>query len=141
MRSLTLDEAEFIAHAVAKELMDYGEPLPDFSTRHPGRLESCLQQPFQSYGGQELYPSLTDKAAVLFYLVNKNHPFTNGNKRMAVILTLLFVWVNDKWINVGTDILYKIAYAVADGPPERMEQEIKGLSLIFKTNLVNRSQK
>ncbi len=93
-RRIDIGDAEYIAYALVRELMNYDEPMPAFETRFPGRLESCLEQPFVTYDGAELYKSLTEKAALLFYLVTKNHPFENGNKRMAVTLTLVFIYLN-----------------------------------------------
>lgn len=89
-RPLTLPEAEYVAQ-LTSQLMDFNEPLPPFQTRYPGKLESCLMLPFQTFDGKALYKHLTRKAAVLFYSVIKNHPFANGNKRMAVMLTQVFL--------------------------------------------------
>ena len=51
--------------------------------RDEGLLESSLAQPFQTFGGEELYPTLAEKAARLAYGIAKNHPFLDGNKRAA----------------------------------------------------------
>src|SRR5437868_12234953 len=118
MKKLLLQEVEYIAHQLAKELMDYDEPLPAFATRSPGKLESCIEQPFQTFGGKELYPTLIDKAAVLFYLITKNHPFENGNKRMAVTTTLVFLFKNKRWISVEPEKLYQLALIVAKSKPK-----------------------
>lgn len=115
MQPITVDEAEYVAHRLVKEMMDYGEPMGDFMTRYPNKLESCLEQPFTTFGGKELYPTLLNKAALLFYLVIKNHPFENGNKRMAVVLMLYFLFKNEKFITVEPDALYDLALIVAKG--------------------------
>jgi prophage maintenance system killer protein len=86
IRKISLQEAEYVAHRLAVELMPFNEPIPPFSTRFPGKLESCLEQPFQTFDNKSLYYFFIQKAAILFYLVVKNHPFNNGNKRMAVTL-------------------------------------------------------
>ena len=49
-----------------------------------GLLESAVNTPFQTFSGQDLYPSILDKAARLCYGLAKNHPFRDGNKRSAV---------------------------------------------------------
>lgn len=90
MEHISLHEAEYIAHSLAREFLDYDKPIPDFITRQPHKLESCLRQPFQNFNGKDLYPTLINKAVLLFYLIIKNHPFENGNKRMAVTITLVF---------------------------------------------------
>lgn len=122
MKPLTLQEIEYLAHKVAKELMDFDEPLPAFATRYPGVLESCLAQPFQSFGTEELYPGLIDKAVALFYFITKNHPFENGNKRMAVTTMLLFLYKNGQWLQIDPDDLYKIAMTVANSKPKEKDK-------------------
>ena len=73
MRPITMDEAGYVAHRLVKEMMDYGEPMGDFMTRYPNKLESCLEQPFATFGGEELYPTLLNKA-VLFILSCHQEP-------------------------------------------------------------------
>lgn len=79
LRALDLYDAEFIAHEIATHLMyAHDEPIPPFHTREPGKLESCLAEPFQTFGGEQLHPGFAKKAAVLFYLITKNHCFSMG---------------------------------------------------------------
>lgn len=75
MKIITVSDVEYLAHRLAKEHLSFNEPIPDFSTRYPNILESCLLTPFQRFGGKSLYPSLASKAGILFYLMIKNHPF------------------------------------------------------------------
>lgn len=115
MQQITLEEAEYVAHSLVKQMMDYSEPMGDFATRYPNKLESCLAQPFAGYKGGEFYPTLLNKAVVLFYLVIKNHPFENGNKRMAVMLMLYFLFKHGKFTSIDPDSLYELALIVAQG--------------------------
>ena len=62
--------------------------------RDIGLLESALETPFQSYGGEELYPSIQAKAARLCYGLVKNHAMVDGNKRIGVHAMLVFLCVN-----------------------------------------------
>lgn len=62
--------------------------------RDIGLLESALETPFQSYGGEELYPSIQAKAARLCYGLVKNHAMVDGNKRIGVHTMLVFLSVN-----------------------------------------------
>ncbi|MFV0618446.1 type II toxin-antitoxin system death-on-curing family toxin [Megasphaera sp. WILCCON 0056] len=57
-------------------------------------LESAVNTPFQSFAGEELYPTILDKAARLCYGLTKNHPFCDGNKRSAIHSMLVFLYVN-----------------------------------------------
>lgn len=132
MRPLTLVEAQYIAHQLALELLDYSEePIPPFNTRYPHILESCLEQPFQQYGGEDLYPGLYRKAAVLFYLVTKNHPFKNGNKRMALTLTLTFLFMNGHFLEISTDNLYSLSLEVAADSSQSIGDVVDSLTNVF----------
>lgn len=77
MKIISLKEVEFIAFTAARKFMTYHEPIPDWQTRLPNKLESCLAVPFQRFQKKNLYSGLVAKAAILFYLLIKNHPFQN----------------------------------------------------------------
>ena len=62
--------------------------------RDMGLLESALESPFQSYGGEELYPSIQAKAARLCYGLVKNHAMIDGNKRLGCHAMLVFLALN-----------------------------------------------
>lgn len=116
-RQLTIEHVEQLAHRLAREIMSWDEPIPDFGSRFPNILESCLATPFQTFSKRDLYRTLDEKAAVLFYLLIKNHPFQNGNKRIAVTSLLLFLQLNDRWLETPPDELYRMAVWVAESPP------------------------
>ena len=140
MQPLNLLEAEYIAHQLATELLSYTqEPIPPFGTRYPHKLESCLEQPFQTFGDQDLYPGLHRKAALLFYLVIKNHPFRNGNKRMALTLTLTFLFMNGQFLEIPTDQLYDLALTVAaDDSIATIDDVTDSLTVLFQEHSVGR---
>jgi death on curing protein len=132
VKPLTLNEAEFIAHTLVKELMDFeDEPIPPFNTRYPGILESCLLEPFQGFGGKDLHPTFERKAAVMFYLVIKNHPFENGNKRMAVVLNQILCYKNKRWLDIPPLDLYNIATDVAKSKPKEKDDILNALDKTF----------
>ena len=79
-----------------------------------GLLESAVSTPFQTFGGQELYPSLLDKAARLCYGLAKNHPFRDGNKRSAVHSMLVFLYINEIELEYTQLELEEMIIAVAD---------------------------
>lgn len=138
LRPLTLTEAEFIAHRLVIELMNYDdEPMPPFDTRSPGVLESCLNEPFQTFDGKYLHKTFAKKAAVLFYLVIKNHGFENGNKRMAVALIGAFFYINKRWVDVSPVELYDIACEVAKSRPKEVEVWQSSLEKFFKEHTTN----
>src|ERR1700720_578602 len=108
------------------------EPIPDFDTRYPGRLESCLATPEQTFDAQPLYPSLEDKAAILFYLLAKSHPFMNGNKRIAVTALTVFLFLNGKWITVAPDALSQFTMTVAASEARNKDQNFAMIKNFIK---------
>lgn len=128
---------EYAAFRLAKELMTWDEPIPDFGTRFPNVLESCMKVPFQTFSAKPLYQGLIGKAAILFYLLIKNHPFENGNKRIAVMTLLVFLTKNRKWLTVPNDAFYKIAVKVAESDPKLKDRYVNILKSFLKANIVN----
>ncbi|MEX2369310.1 MAG: type II toxin-antitoxin system death-on-curing family toxin [Candidatus Paceibacterota bacterium] len=92
-----------VCHRLAKEVFGTSEPMPPFDDHNTASLESALVAPSQSIGGSDLYPSIEEKAAVLFYGLVKNHPFGNGNKRMAAASLVLFLYLNDYLFEVSRE--------------------------------------
>lgn len=144
IKPLTIQDVERLAHTLARKHLEWDEKIPDFSTRFPNVLESCLLTPFQTFGKKNLYPSLIKKASILFYLMIKNHPFQNGNKRIAITSLFVFLTINDKWLEVPIDKLYRFAVWVAKSDPEyrkgvliATEDFIKKYLTTFATALTN----
>ncbi|OQA04807.1 MAG: Fic/DOC family protein [bacterium ADurb.Bin400] len=133
---ITIQEVELIAYRMAKELLKWDEPIPDFSTRFPYSLESCLSEPFQTFNKRALHVGLYDQAASLFYLMIKNHPFRNGNKRIAITTLFHFLSKNGKWIRVENQELYNFAVWVASSPPQFREETLSAIKKFLKNNVV-----
>lgn len=70
------------------------EPVSARDHRDRGALEAALGAPFAIAFGEEAFPSMEEKAARLFYGIAANHPFSNGNKRTALIAADLFCYAN-----------------------------------------------
>ncbi len=136
MRIITVKEVEYIAFRLARARLSFDEPIPDFSTRFPHVLESCLVTPFQKFSGKSLYPSLISKASMLLYLMIKNHPFQNGNKRIAITTLLVFLDKNKKWLKVDSQNFYNFTVWVAQSPAELKEAAVMGIEGIIKHYLV-----
>lgn len=135
MKALSLVEIEYVAYELAIQLMAGNEPIPDFKTRYPNVLESCLAAPFQKFATRTLYPGLIAKAAVLFYLMIKNHPFENGNKRIAVTTLLYFLHKNLKYLVVDTRELYNFAKWVAESSPKVKDPVVAAIMEFVKKHL------
>lgn len=125
MEWVSVREIEHIAFGIAKEKFSYNEPIPDFKTRYPNILESCLSTPLQSFGGKDLYATFIKKISVLFYLMIKNHPFQNGNKRIAMVTLFHTLYKNGKWIEADVQTLYNFAIWVAESPPLAKDQMLQ----------------
>ena len=137
MKGITITEVEYVAHALAKETMGWGEPIPAFASRFPNILESCLAVPFQTFGKKVLYKGLIEKAATLFYLMIKNHPFENGNKRIAMTTLFYFLYKNKKWLRVDNRELYNFAKWVAESNPKLKEETVAATEKFVRTYISN----
>ena len=137
IKALSIAEVEYIAFKLAKELMTYNEPIPDFTTRYPNILESCLAVPFQTFGRKHFYKGIVGKAAILFYLIIKNHPFQNGNKRIAMTTLFYFLYKNQKWLRVDNKELYNFAVWVAESNPRLKKETIQAIETFIRVYLVN----
>jgi death on curing protein len=133
-------DIEYTAHRLAKETMAWSESIPDFETRYADSLERSINTPFQSFGGKQLYPGLLKKASVLFYLMIKNHPFQNGNKRIAMTTLFLFLFENEKWLRVDPKELYNFAKWVAESNPKLMNPTLAAIEAFLKEYLAELSE-
>lgn len=77
-------------------------------------LSSALESPFQYFGGEELYPSIQEKAARLCYALVKNHVMIDGNKRIGAHAMLVFLAVNGYKLNYTQKELSDLILDVAD---------------------------
>lgn len=134
---ITIAEVEYIAYFSAKKFLEWDEPIPDFGSRFPNVLESCLATPFQTFRKRGLYKSLIEKAAVLFYLMIKNHPFQNGNKRTAMTALFYFLYKNKKWLKVDNKELYNFAKWVAESNSKLRKETAKAIETFLKSYLIN----
>src|SRR5262245_30866985 len=81
--------------------------------RDLGLLKSALANPKQTFAGKDLYPTVIDKAAVLFYSLVENHPFIDGNKRSAAVAMGVFLEQNKLNLNASQENLVDVALRVA----------------------------
>lgn len=137
MKFISIAEIEYLAFNLAKETMDFNEPIPAFSTRFPNILESCLGTPLQGFSGRSLYHGLIAKAAILFYLMVKNHPFQNGNKRIAMTTLFVLLHKNKKWLKVDNQELYNFATWIAASPARLKGETVKAVEKFIKTYIVD----
>lgn len=81
--------------------------------RDQGLLESAVYQAQQSFGGQELYPTLFDKAAAYCFFIAENQAFLDGNKRTAIAATYVFLDINGYLLTAPEGSLYDVMIKLA----------------------------
>jgi len=81
--------------------------------RSPELLDSAVHQAYQTYGGQDLYPTPFDKAAALIRSLTSNHPFLDGNKRTAWLAAWVLLRANNIRIMATTEEIVNLMVAVA----------------------------
>ena len=86
-----------------------------YGVRDEGLLESALEAPFQTFAGQDLYPTDIDKIVRFGYGLIGNHPFHDGNKRIGALALLTLLELNGYLINATEKELSDIMYDVASG--------------------------
>lgn len=114
-----------MCHPVAVAIFEKsGEPLPEFNEHEIEKLEASLNSPKQGFGGKDFYPSIEEKAAILFYSLIQNHCFPNGNKRISTASLLVFLYINDYWLEAPrqelADWAIRIASSGGKNPPEKI---------------------
>lgn len=80
-----------------------------------GLLSSAINAPFQTFSGNDLYPSILEKAAKLTYYLVKNHPFIDGNKRIGALSLTLFLKLNNVNLHYSHQELIEIILQLASG--------------------------
>jgi death-on-curing protein len=100
-------------------------------------LNSALNLPRQNFAGQELYPTIVDKAAILFYVLNKNHPFRNGNKRISAASLLVFLYINEMWLDAGKTEIVEKTLNIARSEASKKDEVVAEIKKWIKDHLVS----
>jgi len=136
---LKYEVCQNIVAEIKKELMTKKEASDIFGTQRGGAFESVIKNLYQTFGGKELYANLETKAAHLLYLVIKDHPFSDGNKRIGAFLFVYFLDKN-KYLHdakgekkINDNALTALALLVAESNPKE-----KDVIIALITNLLNK---
>ena len=111
----------------AQQLRRYGGGT---GMRDRGALESALARPAATFGGEDLYPDIADKAAALMHSLALNHPFVDGNKRVAAFGAIVFAESNGHEFLATPDELVETTLAVAEG-----KMAVEALAIWFRQRL------
>lgn len=109
--------------------MRYGNESELFGKEKDDSFKGSIGNIYQSFGGQDIYPSLEEKAAHLLYFVTKNHSFLDGNKRIAATMFLYFLDKNGALFENGEKLiddhtLVALTIMIAESRPEEMEMMV-----------------
>jgi len=127
VEQLSYEEAIKAIEAIKQNLASKGETISLFGKENDHSLKGIVGNIYQTFNGNELYPSLEEKAAHLLYFIIKDHPFTDGNKRIGSLLFLVLLSKNSKFaLSVPTpEGLTAIALLIAESSPSQKELLIK----------------
>lgn len=123
-------ELPWVRDAIAllkKELMAKGEATELFGNERDHGLDGILGSIYQTFGGVDLYPIREEKAANLLYFIIKDHPFSDGNKRIGSFLFLMFLQVNTMLDHISFDnkALVALTLLTASSDPSQKELMIR----------------
>jgi death-on-curing family protein len=124
---IQLDEALSAIEELKSVLIDKNEATPLFGNRKDESFAGVLGNIVQSFGGEYLYPSIEEQAANLLYMVIKNHPFTDGNKRIGAFLFIWFLERNKHNLKtsgeakINDNALTALALLVAQSDPRQKD--------------------
>lgn len=109
--------------------MKFGDSSSLFGNEKDDSFKGSIGAIYQSFGGEDLYPTLEEKAANLLYFVTKNHSFSDGNKRIAATMFLYFLDKNEKLFKNGEKTiddhtLVALTIMIAESNPEEKEMMI-----------------
>jgi death-on-curing family protein len=137
---INYDEACSAIEHLKKELISKKEASDLFGRQRDESFKSILNSILQTFGGEYVYPSIEEQAAHLLYFVIKNHPFTDGNKRIGAFLFVWFLYLNkhllrkQNELKINDNALVALALLVAQSDPAHKELMVK-----LVINLINES--
>ena len=123
---LTTELSEIILDRFG-HLIQFDEPFPSFKTRDSEKLDGILNSVSQTFGKKFLNPTVLDAAAAYFNQIVRGHPFRNGNKRIAVLFTHVFLLFHNLDFTLNYRRMWYFAMLVATSKysPDKTKQICK----------------
>ncbi len=112
MHYLDHDDFQIICKVLSDFFKKVKDPPPNYRHTYFEKLDSIISIPRRTFDKKDLYPTLFHKAACYLYFINKLHPFNNGNKRISIVATGVFLRYNKYELDVDEDTLYAFAKEV-----------------------------
>lgn len=121
--AIIIPEQEYL-EIIDKMKSDFASDI--FGVPKDGSFASSINQIYQTFDGEDCYPSLEEKAATLLYLITKNHSFSDGNKRIAASCFLYFLDKNNMLYKnnfpiIDSSALFALTLLIAESKPEEMD--------------------
>jgi prophage maintenance system killer protein len=112
--------------------MKYGNSSMLFGNEKDDSFKGSIGAIYQSFGGEDLYPTLEEKAANLLYFITKNHSFSDGNKRIAAAIFLYFLDKNNALFKneeklIDDHIIVALTIMIAETNPEEKEMVVSAV--------------
>jgi prophage maintenance system killer protein len=132
IKRLTIKQAHAAIAALKTDLMKKGEASELFGLeRDRDGVASILGNIEQTFAGKSLYPSVEERAAALLYFVIKNHPFTDGNKRIGSLLFLHYLDKNRRPL-LEQNALVALALLVAESDPKHKDVVVRLITSLMQ---------
>ena len=135
---LDFEDCLRIIKKIKQELIKKKEASSIFGNLRDGSFEGIVRGIYQTFSGKELYNDINAKAAHLLYLIIKDHPFTDGNKRIASFLFVYFLNINNHLYRkngekkINDNALVALALLIAESKPKEKEMMIKLIMNLIK---------
>ncbi len=122
---LEISQTRKSIRSLKQELLTKGEATEIFGQERGEGLTGILGAIQQTFGGQDLYPNMEEKAANLLYFIIKDHPFVDGNKRIGSFLFLLFLRLNRDVVHFDDKALVALTLLIATSDPAQKDLLIR----------------
>lgn len=135
---ITYEECQGIVLKIKEGLIKKKEASDLFGQEATGKLEAIIGNLYQTFGGRELYHSVEEKAAHLLYFLVKDHPFIDGNKRIASIFFIYFLERNNYLLKengekkINDNALVALTLLIATSEPKEKDLMIKIITNLLR---------
>lgn len=121
---LEISQVRKAINALKKELLKQGEATELFGNERSQGLAGIIGSVYQTFDGHDLYPSREEKAANLLYFIIKDHPFTDGNKRIGSFLFIMFLQLNDMLVTAPFDNRALVALTLLTAASDPSQKDV-----------------
>ena len=128
---ITKEQFVEICYNFVKEERQYDEPIPAITEEELNEITYCLEKPLFGWNGKLFFETISKQATALCFCICKKHCFSNGNKRLAIITTILFLIMNGYNLTKCNSLFYLLACGTVITRPEQDELTKEGLEEFF----------